>query len=1384
MEGGHTRVNQELGAKATVVTPWGAPKPTGALPQMERDHWTLAVSPRTRREQKRQARRRDWHRRREMTTRQRAVHPDGRNPSVRCPTERRSTGGWPDGQLPAGGHPNGQASRIEWGRSASPKRQRQSVGSPGGRLVQPPQPGRLSAGCPVGQKVSAGCPVGQNVSTRCPVGQKVSVGCPVGQLPTNCPVGPKVSAGCPVGQKVSAGCPVGQNVSTRCPVGQKVSAGCPVGQNVSTRCPVGQKVSVGCPVGQLPTNCPVGQKASARCPDGQLHAGCPVGQQASARCPDGQLPVGCPVGQNVSTRCPVGQEVSAGCPVGQNVSAGCPVGQKVSAGCPVGQNVSTRCPVGQKVSVGCPVGQLPTNCPVGQKVSVGCPVGQLHAGCPVGQKLSTRCPVGQDVSTRCPVGQKVSAGCPVGQKASTSCPDGHHRRVQRPNGQTQVGWCPEGQLSASCPVGQKVSTTGTCGRKVSTSCPDGQPLVARRSTGPLLPTWAHLPARVGVPIGTGGSGSSSSSSSESGSYTSNGPRNQGWTVRMMQGEEQRQDSSSDQSAGDRRGNSPQRDKNPPGHDRRVMAMAGHHASLVRAAIPVDRPAGNGSQTLPAGWWEILPPNETWSHSPDHGSDSSASRTAPRPGAGHSQARAHHSARPDDTGTQTDYRHSFGSLPALLPRTDSTWPTVIRHWGDPIGQQPRPTGETPTSGTRSGVASGVGSRGPSDSPGRSTGMSVYQDCTDVANGLEWDDVSIRTAGRPWFESDEAWTRVPPPSPYRDGYQRAGQHRPHPGQNPSDLIYPADELGFYQSVINDEQTRAEMLLAAPPAGNNGRTLRPSPQQLDPWGIEDDLNSEAALSSYIRLEEYLASSGARNCREGVHQAGGLHQNSFSQPRGVLESEYREELDREPCLLTTRPPVPHPYEERPWIQESRLESAVGAGRIVDRRRKSPPAQIHVEETRPGEVRRPRELRTGHVTTRPDQPNPELPGHRGEQEFRPRSVTFSEAVNSWSEEQPHSHYEHRTQPPSGESERLIERGRVRTSTAANQTPIHPTPLWSSTQVRGPRNVDRLSPRSVEVSGFLGSHPKGPCSTRSDMQPLDHHELRWQSAALVEAANGAARARRAGVGLQRSRGEARYDFNVHAQPSPVVDHETPHHEYTSRHHYQAGQTSRGHHRRPVDDEGYQAEMTWNQPAMAPRSAGRQLPPLPLRVKPEPRNSVRLTEAPPETFRGEMSPRMNHFPRGMRPACYPSDKVVDQSQPGSRYLAKPKPEYPCSSGDERRNVDLDRLLPHGARLGAADKGASDSRRHRRQDGAVPTGKNEREQTNRIPSQPQRQRRVKGRNPGDSPSSPDSSGEDGGRPPNRQSGTNLPKKGDKKKGRKPSGSSPDPSDGNSSDGSELF
>ena len=754
--------------------------------------------------------------------------------------------------------------------------------------VRSGQPAQASARCPDGQ-LHAGCPVGQNVSTRCPVGQKVSAGCPVGQ---NCPVGPPAVR--------MDNCTPAVRLDKMCPPAVRLDKRCPPAVRLDKKRPPAVRMDNCTPAVRLDKMCPPAVRLDKRCPPAvRLDKMCPPAVRLDRRCRrlSGWTKCVHPLSgwtkgvhrlsgwTKVSAR-PVGQKVAqlsgwTKCVHPLSGWTKCPV----STRCPVGQNVSTRCPVGQKVSVGCPVGQLSTNCPVGQNVS-------------------TRCPVGQKVSIGCPVGQ-LSTNCPVGQKVSTSCPDGHHRRVQRPNGQTRVGWCPEGQLSASCPVGQKVSTTGTGGQKVSTSCPDGQPLVARRSNGSLLPTWAHLPARVGVPIGTGGSGSSSSSSSESGSYTSNGPRNQGWTVRMMQGEERRQDSSSDQSAGDRRANSPQRDENPPGHDRRVMATAGHHASLVRAANPVDRPAGNGSQTLPAGWREILPPNETWSHSLDHGSDSSASRTAPRPGAGHSQARAHHSARPDDTGTQTDYRHSFGSLPALLPRTDSTWPTVIRHWGGPIGQQPQRVG--------------------------------------------MDDVSIRTAGRPWFESDEAWTRVPPPSPYRDGYQRAGQHRPHPGQNPSDLIYSVDKLGFYQSVINDEQTRAEMLLAAPPAGNNARTLRPSPQQLDPWGIEDDLNSEAALSSYILLEEYLASSGARNCREGVHQAGGSHQNSFSQPRGVFESDYREELDREPRLLTTRPPVPHPYEEWPWIQESRLESAVGAGRIVDRRRKSPPAQIHVEETRPG---------------------------------------------------------------------------------------------------------------------------------------------------------------------------------------------------------------------------------------------------------------------------------------------------------------------------------------------------------------------------------------------------------------------------------------------------
>ena len=97
--------------------------------------------------------------------------------------DRATVDWWMAGWTAAGGRASKRSSlsnRV--GATSQPRRQRQSVGSPGGRLVQPPQPGQLRAGCPVGQ----------NVSTRCPVGQKVSVGCPVGQLPTNCPVGQKV----------------------------------------------------------------------------------------------------------------------------------------------------------------------------------------------------------------------------------------------------------------------------------------------------------------------------------------------------------------------------------------------------------------------------------------------------------------------------------------------------------------------------------------------------------------------------------------------------------------------------------------------------------------------------------------------------------------------------------------------------------------------------------------------------------------------------------------------------------------------------------------------------------------------------------------------------------------------------------------------------------------------------------------------------------------------------------------------------------------------------------------------------------------------------------------------------------------------------------------
>ena len=141
-------------------------------------------------------------------------------------------------------------------------------------------------------------------------------------------------------------------------------------------------------------------------------------------------------------------------------------------------------------------------------------------------------------------------------------------------------------------------------------------------------------------------------------------------------------SSSDQSSTNSPANSPQRGRRAQETGRQARATSGHTAnpnhtarphlsagfvaewargrdSMVSASL-----AGAGSRTLPAGWREILPPNEAWGHSKNRGSESNATRAATSPGAGQRQARAHHSALPDEAGTQTDYRHSYGLLPGL------------------------------------------------------------------------------------------------------------------------------------------------------------------------------------------------------------------------------------------------------------------------------------------------------------------------------------------------------------------------------------------------------------------------------------------------------------------------------------------------------------------------------------------------------------------------------------------------------------------------------------------------------------------------------------------------------------------------------------------------
>ena len=166
-------------------------------------------------------------------------------------------------------------------------------------------------------------------------------------------------------------------------------------------------------------------------------------------------------------------------------------------------------------------------------------------------------------------------------------------------------------------------------------------------------------------------------------------------------------SSSDQSSSDSRG-SPPRGATPRGSEGTAPAMAGHHTSqagndqpdyldgLVDGVAQYTRiaayhPTRAESQLLPAGWREILPPNEAWGHDKNRGSESERTRTAAPKGAGRSQARAYHSALPDEAGTQNDPRQSCGTRPGLTIWSDSTWPSVIIDMESPGGPPRDPVG---------------------------------------------------------------------------------------------------------------------------------------------------------------------------------------------------------------------------------------------------------------------------------------------------------------------------------------------------------------------------------------------------------------------------------------------------------------------------------------------------------------------------------------------------------------------------------------------------------------------------------------------------------------------------------------------------------------------
>ena len=1166
--------------------------------------------------------------------------------------------------------------------------------------------------------------------------------CPVGQMQRHDSNGQGMSAECPAGHRLSelpVSGPIGQRRSVQCPDGRgqcpgghrRALSGCPIGPKLSAECPIGHQRS------ELPSSFPMGQRRLEQCPDGH-----------------GQMPFGRPIGQTLFAEYQIGHQL-------YELPSSFPMGWRRVEWCPDGHG---QCPDGH--------GQMPFGRPIGQTLfaeyQIGHQLSELSASCPIGPRRFEWCPDGRgqcpDGHGQCPDGRGLPALRPIGRRRYDRCPDGH-------------GQCPDGH-------GQRPS-----------ECPIRHPWSVQR-----LPPWAINPARA-TPAG-----GSSASSGVSDDGSGDGPDIRVAKVRMMQGGGRGQgpSSSSDWSSTDSPTNSPRRDRPAQAPGRRATAPTDYDASQghperadhstgdvsegARAREPtitMYRPSGGGSRTLPAGWREILPPNEAWGHSMDRGSEPESTRTAPQQGAGHSQARAHHSALPDNAGTQTDPRQSYGTRPGLTIWSDSTWPSVIIDMESPCGPPTHPMAPVSHSGTRSGVIDDIGTRGPSGSTRCSSDMSVYQDCTGVVGGLEWDDVSLRTAGRPWVESDRAGARVQPPNRRQDSYQELG---PPPGfrdthylERPIDLRYPGHDYADYPSV-RDDQTRVKTRCSGPPAVSRNQAHESAPPQPESRYIEDRLCAEHATANDNHRDEALAQD-SRNRLKRPPQAAGPLDNPANQTRAAAETQPHHEVDCRRGYDQDARPQAHSDTDGARIQESLLEREVAAGHIVDRRRTRRLPQPPAERTRPGVSRRPPAIRTDQGAGGRAHPCPEVPDHLPEPDFRPRSVVFSDVVGSW----PADATEPRLSPwldppaqpqPTNESVHPTERARGQTP-AARRALVPHGPLQSSTQVRAPRNADLMSPRSARVSGFMESCLEEPWPTASAMQPVGR-ELRYQAPARLESADRLAQAHMAEVRLPKQQREARHGCagpSYMGYPSGAQRNDVPYN------HPVATQLNLGC-QHPVSQHNratlasYPTEMVWDPPVAIQRPTWGHLPPLPARMKEEPRVSVRPTETVPRLPQYNTPPQPDRYP-ARSPLRYnlryeARNLLRDEVRP----LAEPQDTPYQPTNDEQRTTNRYRSSTLGARYWKADTGAVDPRGHTKREGSE-----RHDQRDERSGHPRRQHEANRRGPGDSPSNPDSSSfDDEGRPSNRQRGAPR-REGSHIKGRKsPPDSSPDPSDGSSSEGSD--